>query len=30
MAKKGFKLPPPTPLKQTAGGSFFTNLPMKD
>ncbi len=29
MAKKGFKLPPPTPLKQTAGNSFFTNLPMR-
>ncbi|MGV6830476.1 MAG: hypothetical protein ACWA5P_02800 [bacterium] len=29
MAKKGFKLPPPTPLKQTAGNSFFQNLPMR-
>jgi len=30
MAKKGFKLPGVTPLKQTAGNSFFTNLPMRD
>ena len=30
MAKKGFKLPGVTPLKQTAGNSFFTNLPIRD
>lgn len=30
MAKKGFKLPGITPLKQTAGNSFFTNLPTRD
>ncbi len=30
MAKKGFKLPGLTPLKQTAGNSFFTNLPTRD
>jgi len=29
MAKKGFKLPAPTPLKQTAGNSFFRDLPMR-
>lgn len=29
MAKKGFKLPGVTPLKQTAGNSFFRDLPMR-